>query len=44
MFPPMWMFPHSGNAPISNTKYIMGTNLRYDGMVLDDLEDSDGED
>ena len=43
IFPPMWMFPHSGNAPISNTKYIMGTYLRYDGMVLDDLEDSDGE-
>tara|TARA_B100000902_G_C26807687_1_gene667616 strand:- start:38 stop:619 length:582 start_codon:yes stop_codon:yes gene_type:complete len=40
VFPPMWMFPHSGNSPISNTKYIMSTYLRYDKVWM---EDSDGE-
>jgi hypothetical protein len=29
IFPPMWMFPHRGNPPISNTKYIMSTYLHY---------------
>ena len=41
VFPPMWMFPHAGNSPISNTKYIMSTYLRYDEILM---EDSDGED
>lgn len=29
IFPPLWMFPHTGNKPISNDKYIMGTYLHY---------------
>jgi len=29
VFPPLWMFPHSGNPPISNTKYILSTYLHY---------------
>tara|TARA_R100001082_G_scaffold68712_1_gene38898 strand:- start:296 stop:838 length:543 start_codon:yes stop_codon:yes gene_type:complete len=29
IFPPLWMYPHSGKCPISNTKYILGTYLRY---------------
>jgi len=29
IFPPMWMFPHAGKAPISGDKYIMGTYLHY---------------
>jgi len=29
VFPPLWMFPHSGNMPISNTKYIVSTYLHY---------------
>jgi hypothetical protein len=29
MFPPLWMFPHKGCAPISNTKYILTTYLHY---------------
>tara|TARA_Y100000004_G_scaffold15186_1_gene15949 strand:+ start:9710 stop:10270 length:561 start_codon:yes stop_codon:yes gene_type:complete len=29
MFPPMWMFPHAGLAPVSNDKYIIGTYLHY---------------
>lgn len=29
VFPPMWMFPHRGEAPISNTKYIMSVYLHY---------------
>jgi hypothetical protein len=29
IFPPMWMFPHCGLAPISNSKYIMSTYLHY---------------
>lgn len=29
VFPPVWLFPHKGNPPISNTKYIMSTYLHY---------------
>jgi prolyl 4-hydroxylase len=29
VFPPLWIFPHRGNPPISNTKYIMSTYLHY---------------
>jgi hypothetical protein len=29
MFPPMWMFPHIGTTPISNSKYIVSTYLHY---------------
>ena len=29
LFPPLWMFPHSGRIPISNIKYILTTYLRY---------------
>lgn len=29
IFPPTWMFPHSGKAPQSNDKYIIGTYLHY---------------
>jgi hypothetical protein len=29
MFPPLWMFPHSGEPPISGPKYIMSTYLHY---------------
>jgi len=29
MFPPLWMFPHAGTKPISETKYIIGTYLHY---------------
>ena len=29
IFPPTWMFPHCGLAPISNNKYIMSTYLHY---------------
>lgn len=29
MFPPMWMYPHAGAAPISNPKYIIGSYLHY---------------
>jgi hypothetical protein len=29
VFPPLWMYPHKGVAPISNTKYIMSTYLHY---------------
>jgi len=29
MFPPLWMYPHKGNIPISNTKYIMSSYLHY---------------
>lgn len=29
IFPPMWMYPHAGNKPFSNTKYIIGTYLHY---------------
>jgi hypothetical protein len=29
IFPPLWMFPHKGNIPISNTKYLLSTYLHY---------------
>jgi hypothetical protein len=29
VFPPLWMFPHRGDPPISNTKYIISTYLHY---------------
>ena len=29
LFPPLWMFPHAGKIPISNTKYILTTYLTY---------------
>ena len=29
MFPPMWMFPHKGQAPLSEPKYLLHTYLHY---------------
>lgn len=29
VFPPLWMYPHKGVAPVSNSKYIMSTYLHY---------------
>ena len=29
VFPPTWEYPHTGEPPISNTKYIMSTYLHY---------------
>jgi prolyl 4-hydroxylase len=29
MFPPLWMFPHRGEPPISGPKYIMSAYLHY---------------
>lgn len=29
VFPPLWVFPHKGNEPISNPKYIISTYLHY---------------
>ena len=29
VFPPTWEYPHTGESPISNTKYIMSTYLHY---------------
>jgi prolyl 4-hydroxylase len=29
IFPPLWMFPHKGKDPISNSKYILSTYLHY---------------
>lgn len=29
VFPPLWMYPHRGNAPISNSKYIIGSYLHF---------------
>jgi hypothetical protein len=29
VFPPLWMFPHKGCIPISNTKYLLSTYLHY---------------
>jgi hypothetical protein len=29
IFPPLWMFPHMGEPPISGSKYIMSTYLHY---------------
>ena len=30
IFPPMWMFPHSGREPISGPKYLLSTYLHYE--------------
>ncbi len=29
VFPPLWMFPHKGEPPISGSKYILTTYLHY---------------
>jgi len=29
IFPPLWMYPHYGKEPVSNTKYILSTYLHY---------------
>lgn len=29
MFPPLWMYPHKGECPISGPKYIMSAYLHY---------------
>ena len=29
IFPPFWMFPHKGAAPISDEKYLMSSYLNY---------------
>ena len=29
IFPPMWMYPHKGMPPISNSKYIISTYCHY---------------
>ena len=29
VFPPLWMYPHRGECPISNPKYILTTYLHY---------------
>ncbi len=29
IFPPLWMYPHCGEAPMSGPKYIMSTYLHY---------------
>ena len=29
IFPPLWMFPHKGNPPISGAKYLLSTYLHY---------------
>jgi prolyl 4-hydroxylase len=29
IFPPLWTFPHKGNPPISNEKYLLSTYLHY---------------
>ena len=29
MFPPLWMYPHAGEAPKSNDKFILGSYLHY---------------
>ena len=29
VFPPVWMFPHKGEPPVSNPKYILTTYLHY---------------
>jgi prolyl 4-hydroxylase len=31
IFPPYWMYPHMGEVPISNDKYIIGTFLSLTG-------------
>ena len=29
IFPPLWMYPHRGNPPINNSKYLLSTYLHY---------------
>ena len=29
IFPPLWMYPHRGEIPISNPKYLLSTYLHY---------------
>jgi len=29
VFPPLWMFPHRGESPISGPKYLLSTYLHY---------------
>jgi len=29
IFPPLWMFPHEGQEPISGAKYLLSTYLHY---------------
>lgn len=29
VFPPLWTFPHKGNPPVSNVKYLLSTYLHY---------------
>lgn len=29
IFPPMWMYPHKGNMPISGPKYLFGSYLHF---------------
>ena len=29
VFPPLWMFPHRGKPPISESKYLLSTYLHY---------------
>lgn len=29
VFPPLWMYPHVGQKPVSNTKYIVGSYAHY---------------
>lgn len=29
VFPPLWMFPHKGEMPVSNSKYLLSTYLHY---------------
>lgn len=29
VFPPLWLFPHKGNPPISGNKYLLSTYLHY---------------
>ena len=33
IFPPFWLFPHIGEEPISNPKYIMSSYLRYNKLT-----------
>ncbi|CAB5221098.1 Oxoglutarate/iron-dependent dioxygenase [uncultured Caudovirales phage] len=30
MFPPNWMYPHTGNAPVSNEKFLLSSYLHFD--------------
>ena len=29
VFPPLWMFPHKGEPPLSGEKYLLSTYLHY---------------